>query len=314
MAWPLTPRSHLQMLVPLHYKAGGFCGSRTNSPLYDVVAYDDTSAPIFTGNVNSATVIPTAISGANIEWLFSIPPHATGGMPTWLFIHGHSGPMTDGGYEVYFSDSSFGLELKYPFTLYEEHGMTGRWILTDNLPAHSNDNCRCRRTSTTGEASCLLSYANTTSAAAVCLFSASGSDAGLTARGIIFSEDHALPMWDQGKTIEYSFGTAPLGTRTHTGTLHNNIKIAKSNQMIPAWSLSWSGLSTIDYAAFLNFEDAFGGNINRPFTMCAINADTTPNTMEHWQMLITSPTIDHGMNRDGEYYFKFNAVQLTVNY
>lgn len=274
------PNSGIQFFVPGQYRGGG---------LYSNVSTDDKD--IWDGDLNTTRDVSDT-TGDKV-WLFTTPQ-----IIKWLYIHGHSGGSTTPSslmYRVKFDDiyksltalyAESGSEFERPSSLYFRR-LVGT---TDRNVAIS--------ISSTAEVSKCTYFIST-------LYWTSHP----TARWIIFSCDYALPMFNQSYEVRCTFPSSSV--RTNLGIWTPDFALASQSQMLSHWTLKWSGLTAAQRDIFIDFLNAFGGNIQQPFAMMITHGD---GTNDFYALLIEQGTVTITADKTGNYSAGFTATILQKDY
>lgn len=137
-----------------------------------------------------------------------------------------------------------------------------------------------------------------------------------TKRGIVFSEDFTVPLFNRKHRLSESF--KPAASRTQTGNDFSDWRAAASTQAIVVHEFSWSELTQAQFNVFQNFFNAFNGNIQQPFVMARLRNDgSAPNyEMDFWRLLIQDDSIQISKSTGDSprYSLSFTAQELLINY
>lgn len=282
MATYTYPQSECLLLVPMQYRRKGTLDGATQYAAFD--GDRDTLQNIYT----VATDIKLSFSDAT-------------GVVKWLLIDGHSTAYASAGSTSAYVNGSLGT-LASPY-LYEESGYTGQFSRVANTWR--------RLSGGVTERSCLVRLSNTAATADVRYNMVSAPVSGNpTCRGLIFSEEFRVPMYDVGWSAELSF--PDRDSRTSTGFLGHDMTTAKSVQAIERYSFTWSNLTSAQRDTFDDFLDAFGGNLAQPWCLIVLNGNDTMQTPLH--LLIEEGSISTPLNERGEYSVSFSAKAVNVSY
>lgn len=193
-----------------------------------------------------------------------------------------------------------------------EKNKTASWTI-------STPNFHRNNTDTTTYQSLLLKLNNTTAYAkwGVDIVGAMLTTAGnRRQRGIYFSKDFAVPLFNRKHRASGSFPQA--ASRTRTGNDFSDWVAARSAQAILIHEFNWTDLTVAQYTVFENFSNAFGGNIQQPFVMVRIlNDGSAPNyEMQFWRLLIQDESlqINKTTGSPARYSVSFTAQEQLINY
>lgn len=281
------------LLVPIQYKYG-LAGTQVNFA----------SAYYYDGDPNTSS---SAVTGSGTVSSMTLVSSAT---PTRLFVDSDAqvGTTVNTGY---FTAERSTTELTIA-SYHAEVGKSSYWTISSGTRFKRNTSL------TTGELSIMLELTNSTAGTVWAVDYTPAVTPVNTKRGYVWSEDFTVPLFLRGKKTSHSFDV-DLG-RTETGSLFNDWRKARSRQVVRNHSFQWSGLNHTDFTTFLDFFEAFGNNIERPFIMVRrTNDGSAPNyEMEFWRLIINERSITYGRGKGNDktnlYDVSFTATEQRIDY
>lgn len=285
------PKSHIQLLVPLHYKYGGKVAILGDATLFD-------------GDPDTYSLVHGSISTIIFNYGVAVNPK-------WAYLWQNSGGQTGGDWTI---DDASATTLDH-FSRYEEwqwqHDNLWNVVVTDN---------KIQRIGSSAIYSNLLVELDNSSSFNSLRFMANAVTAtsSIQQRGLVFSENFTVPMYGKGFNSGYSFSDIKTN-RNPAGIKLANYSLARSVRLRGVHHFNWSGLSIVDKEGFDSFFDAFNGQLSQPFVMCVINGNNPYtdseafNTMESKMLILDQETIQRGRDRQGDYKVSFTARELFAN-
>lgn len=276
---------NIKFFVPLQYKYGL---GETQTANIRVEAFD--------GDPNSTFNIGTS-GQVDLVLLYEA-------VAKWLFVDSDAqrGTSVNTGRYIPYGDST-ALTVSY----HAEYGKTASW------ESPTSTSFKRKTTDSTSELSVAVNLSNMTA------YGTYKMDINLvisplgTKRGIIWSEDFSVPLFNRESRTGYSFDEVERGL---TGNSIDAWGRARNQQMRVTRSFQWTGLTAAQFAVFMDFLEAFGGNIQQPFVMARGYAagTSTDFEMDFYRLIINSDSVTWAENKSGLYEFGFSARELRVDY
>lgn len=294
MSAPMTvynyARSHIQLLVPLHYRYGGKVDSNADAPLFD-------------GDPDTYRLVNGTISTIKFNYGSAVTPK-------WAYLWQNSGGQTGGDWTL---DDGSSTILEH-FSRYEEL----QWQATNLWDVVVSDE-KIQRIGSDATYSNLLVELDNSASFSTLRFKANAvtASSSIQQRGLVFSENFRVPMHGKDWSVEYGY-TDIKTNRNPAGIKFANYGLARSVRLQATHRFNWTGLSIVDNQAFDSFFAAFNGQLKQPFVMCIINGynphdDGSFNTMESKVLILDSETVQRGRDRKGDYKVSFSARELFAN-
>ena len=241
------------------------------------------SALYYDGDPNTSSSLISSTSNSSITLVSSATP-------TRLFVDSDAqvGTTVNTGYWT----AERGTTELTIASYHAEVGKSSYWTISSGTRFKRNTSL------TTGELSIMLELTNSTA-------------------GTVWNVDYNLVL-SPAPTKRGSFDV-DLG-RTETGSVFNDWRKARSRQVVRNHSFQWSGINHTDFTTFLEFFEAFGNNIERPFIMVRrTNDGSAPNyEMEFWRLIINERSITYGRGKGHEktnlYDVSFTATEQRIDY